>query len=814
MADEMNMTLQYARYYLSRGFHPIPIEHKGKKPLVKWEKYQTQPPTDADLVSWFSGPERNVGLVLGRGRIAVDFDGEGAEDLLRQAGIELPEDAPRSKTGNGHHIFLSVQSEVGDRIGLVSAKDAAGKPCKPQVDIRGRGYVVAPPSIHASGAAYEWIQRPDTLPEAPQALLTLLAQRRPSAAAVGGQEKWVVEAMQGAGDGLRDNTCTRLAGYFLKKKMPDDIVRETLYVFADRCRPPMDHKDVDRVVTSVKKREDQRAVAEQEGGATEADAVLVEPFQILGYNQGSYFYLPRGSQQVVELRAKHHTKLDLLTLAPHSYWERVYPGQNGPRWELAANALIRKCERAGVYDTSRIRGRGAWWDGDRAVLHLGDVLVADGKSTPIMQVAPGRYIYEASAPMSTELAKPLTAAEANAVVKVCELVNWEKPISAKLLAGWITVAPICGALSWRPHVWLTGPAGSGKSWVIEKIIRSIVGHIALAVQSETTEAGLRQVLGHDARPVLFDEIEGEDERAQMRIQNILALARQASSETGAIIIKGSPLGVAKSYRIRSCFAFSSIGVGLQQHADATRVSVLSVEKRYDPEKFKRLESLVATTFTPEYIQAFNARAIQLVPVIRANARIFAAAGAEVIGSQRLGDQVGALLAGVFALHSDKEISLSAAADWLRQQDWSEQKNVQEASDEMLCLNKILEHTLRVPSTKGLLERSIGELVEIAGLKLNDVAVNDADAHACLLRLGIRVERDGQGDVFIISASHTGIGQILRDTPWARGWGRTLKRIKGAQGTEHPIRFAGVKQRGIALPLSLVAGGAAGQGALL
>jgi putative DNA primase/helicase len=833
---DFEMTLQHARYYLSKGMHPIPVERprpgepkSGKKPLVKWEKYQTTPPTEAELRSWFGKGERNIGVVLGRGVIAVDLDGDGAEELLARAGVRLPEDAPRSRTSAGYHVLLRAPAEFGDRVNILgqTQRDAGGALVKPLVDIRGRGYIVAPPSLHASGRTYEWVQRPDEIPPAPAELLELLS-RRPAAAApaageaVAGQLKWVTKAMAGVGEGQRDATCAKLAGYFLKKKLPEDLVRSMLYGFADRCTPPFGRADVDKTVASVRRLEDRRASVASEGaGEAEAGAVHAEPFQVLGYNQGSYFYLPRGSRQVVELRAKHHTKLDLLTLAPHAYWERAFPGPSGPRWDLAANALIRRCERAGVYDTARVRGRGAWWDTDRAVLHLGDVLVDGGVPTPIMDLQPGAYIYEAAAPMPVRLGAPMPAREAHRLVEILELANWERPISAKLLAGWITVAPICGALNWRPHVWVTGPAGSGKSWILDRIVRHMTAHIALAVQSETTEAGLRQVLGNDARPITFDEIEGDDERAQQRIQNVLALARQASSETGATIIKGSPLGVAKSYRIRSCFIFSSIGVGLQRHADETRVSVLSLEWRNpkDPavaRRFAQLEQLVAEVLTDDYVNAFNARAIRLVPTIRANARIFAAAGAAVIGSQRLGDQIGVLLAGAYALHSDGLIDMAAARAWVGEQDWSEQQTVQETSDELACLHRILEHTVRVATVKGPADRSVGELIEVAAEKRVD-HLTAADAHDHLLRLGIRVDRNGahdREDVFVVAGTHTGIERILAETPWSRGWGRILRRVPGAAATEGAVRFAGVQSRGTEIPLSLVVAGTTGQATLL
>lgn len=816
--------LQTARYYLSKGFHPIPLKYKTKKPpLVDWKKYQDTPPTEAELVEWFGVGQRNMALVVGRGILVVDLDGPGAEQLLIDAGAPLPEDAPRAKTANGFHVFLSVTETLNNRAPLLKTKELQPGTKKPvaAVDIRADGgYNVAPPSVHPSNVLYEWITRPDVLPAAPARLIELIKRTGAPATttAADGDDvyAWVAKSMAGVGEGQRDNTCARLAGYYLGKDMPADVVRATLYAFADNCTPPLPHADVDKTVKSVATREAQRAA--DNAGSVEAGQVDAVPFQVLGYNQGVYYYLPRGSRQVVELRAKHHTKLDLLTLAPHAYWERGFPGPSGPKWDLAANALIRKCEGVGVYDSTRLRGRGAWWDVDHAVLHLGDTLITNGLATPIMDAPPGAYIYEAAAPMPVKLGTPLSAQDAHKIVQICELATWERPISAKLLAGCIAVAPICGALDWRPHTWLTGGAGTGKTWMMNKVVRRLLSHIALVGQSTTSEAGLRQTLGNDARPIVFDEIEGVNEEAQRRIQNILTLARQASSEGGGAIIKGSPLGIAKSYRIRSAFIFASIGVGLQQHADATRVTVLSLEQVdvKDPEnvaRFRRLEQLVADTLTDDFVQSFNARIIHMVPVIRANARTFAAAGAQAIGSQRLGDQIGALLAGAYALHNDGLIDTAAAAEWIGAQDWAEQQNINEGGDELACLNKIAESTVRIQSTRGPAERSIGELIASAAEKREDF-FSPADAHDALLRVGIRVDRTGDNDQFLVANEHSGIARLLAGTPWSHGWKRILRRVKGAQPSPEAVRFAGVRSRATGIPLGLVCDGIAvkpGQG---
>lgn len=530
----------------------------------------------------------------------------------------------------------------------------------------------------------------------------------------------------------------------------------------------------------------------------------VPAFRPLGYDHGRYFYLAGRAAQVIELSAAAHSKLNLLSIAPLSYWERAYPGGDGVSWDMAANALMRQCEAAGVYDPSKVRGRGAWWDDGRALLHVGDRLIIDGEERPLTD--PGvRYVYEAAPPLHIDMADPLTAREAHELVELCKMLQWEKPISGVLLAGWIFLAPICGALAWRPHIWLTGGAGTGKTWVQSHIVGPCLGNTAIHPQGVATEAGIRQRLGMDARPVVFDEAEGEDEKAQARIQSVMELARQASSESGGEIIKGTASGKAMQFRIRSMFAFSSIGVGVQQYADKTRVTVLALHA--DPNKteeqrrahFEALQARTASLLTAEYCARMRARAVSMIGAIRQNAKTFAAAGAAVIGTQRLGDQIGTMLAGAYALHSSGLISAEDARKWIERQDWSDETALHEVKDEVSCLTRILEHVMRVDGTQATSQRSVGELIRIAATRVGDADIGPGTASEHLERIGIKVE----GDAVLIANTHTGIAKILEGTLWAREWGRILKRIPGAQ-PRNPMRFSsGGTHRSIAVPVAAI-----------
>lgn len=538
------------------------------------------------------------------------------------------------------------------------------------------------------------------------------------------------------------------------------------------------------------------AASQEAAGASTPEDV---PFFCLGYADGMYYYLGRQTQEVKALSPNGHTKMELCSLVQSGYWSKMY-GKEGPtNWTKAGSDMMQACSLQGVFDYSRIRGRGAWYDRGRAVVHLGDSVIIGGQRHSLGQPEPRGFIYPAAIPIPIDYEHPIGNQDSARLSALCDMLSWEKPLNGRLLAGWLALAPICGALSWRPHIWITGAAGTGKSWVMDNIMRPCLGKVGLFVQGDTTEAGIRQALGYDARPVLFDEAEGETERSQVRMQNVMALMRQSSSENGSVIVKGSMSGAVKVYNVRSAFAFFSIGVGIKQHSDSTRVSVLSLKKSDDDlaaERFAEIREATADLLSPTWVAGLHARMISLIPTVRKNAEIFARAAAAHIGSQRMGDQAGALLAGAYALHNDQEVTLEIARAYVEKQDWSEQSTIQETPDEVLCLQRILQHVSRVPDGGGHLnEMSVAEMIESADYGIDP---QNTPTRQTLLRMGIRVDEDS----ITIANQNSELQRILAGTNWG-DWGRILRRIDGSRATHRGVRFAGVKVRGTIIPKAAI-----------
>jgi len=527
------------------------------------------------------------------------------------------------------------------------------------------------------------------------------------------------------------------------------------------------------------------------------------PFQCLGYDHGEYYYLPKGAPQVRSLTADKHSTSHLMSLAPLNWWESNFRQKSGFDQTAAANMLIRANEKVGVYDNRRIRGRGAWIEEykdqpKKTVLHLGTSLIVDGNKINLHEHR-SRWIYESGGLLELDglQTSPMLNTESHKLLELCRRFTWEKQLSAELLAGWMVIAPLCGVMPWRPHILVTGPAGSGKSTVSDSVIRPVVGPSAICCMGNTTEAGLRGEARSDARPVLFDEAESGGD-ASKRMQAVLELARQSSSDIGYSILKGSQNGKSVKYQPRMSFCFSSIGSAATQQADTDRIAILSLkkdDKLGHVQRFEDIKKDISDLLTADFCQALRSRGYSLIPVIQDNFKTLSRLLAIKFSSQRIGDQFGAILAGSYSLRSRNVLIDDKAQEFIDYLEWGEAMQENTSNDEYQCLSVILQHQMRVESN---LTFTIGELLETSILYSN----KDCEAaRATLARNGIKVTDEGDG--FYIANQHTAIQKMLEKTPWSSNWGHILARIRGAVRTK-PMKFtAGSCSRSTGLPMSIL-----------
>jgi hypothetical protein len=120
--------------------------------------------TNAEQVEawWWGQPQANIGLRCD-GLLVLDVDGPEGERSLVRLEAELGELPPTREqaSGRGRHLLLSLPVDASIGNSTRPLGDPAG------LDLRAgaRGYIVAAPSRHASGARYRW-----TEPRAPAPL--------------------------------------------------------------------------------------------------------------------------------------------------------------------------------------------------------------------------------------------------------------------------------------------------------------------------------------------------------------------------------------------------------------------------------------------------------------------------------------------------------------------------------------------------------------------------------------------------------------------------------------------------------------------
>lgn len=540
------------------------------------------------------------------------------------------------------------------------------------------------------------------------------------------------------------------------------------------------------------------------------------PFRALGFKKEGdsprFCFFAGSSKTVITLSATAMTKQNLLNLAPLNYWENYYPAgrnaRNSFNVDSASEYLINSCLNKGIFSDSKIRGRGSWIDNYRTVLHSGDRLIVDGVEISLHKIE-SRYVYEQGEPLDFSVSDPLDTYSSQKLIEMIKLVSWSRKINSYLLAGWCVIAPVCGALKWRPHIWITGPAGTGKSWILKEIIRTLLGESAVAVQADTTAPGLRALLGNDALPVVFDEAEGEHQAAQDRIRSAIELMRAASADDGGVIAKGSAGGGrANTTKIRSMFCFSSIVPQASMQADKRRITSLELKK--DPIKdnrersFEQLVNLHAELINDDFVRGLHARTIKLLPTIVYNSDVFNKAAAAILGEKSYGDQLGPMLAGAYSLYSEDKVTYEFAKDWIPQHDWSEESSLESNRDELRLFSHLMEQIVEVEGEAGRYKRSIGELCQISrntSISLGLVLVNSAQADSCLRRIGIKVEFDR----IVISNSHDGVKRLLFKTSWGGGnHSKLLIRIEGAEKiVSTTFSPGGVKSNAVSLPGGLL-----------
>jgi len=531
-------------------------------------------------------------------------------------------------------------------------------------------------------------------------------------------------------------------------------------------------------------------------------------FRFLGYDKDetgklNYYFFAFDAKSVIRLSPSSMTKSNLMMLAPINWWEQKYPGsKTNINIDAAQQFLIGYSHTVGIYSAKSIRGRGAWFDSGKVVIHTGEHLIVDNETVPLMNFR-SKYVYEVSEKIDFAQTQPLRSDTGKQILSMIKKFKWEREVNAYLLAGWCVISPFCGLLTWRPHAWVNGPSGSGKSWIMENIVKKLIGDIGVVMQGRSTEAYIRGKLKNDALPVIFDESDVDASYSDKeRMQNNLSLVRASSYGKGGVIGKGTQTGGYKEYTINSCFMFFSIGVQLNQRADYSRFSMLGLkafEGYQTDSEFATFIDKWNSIVSDDVVKQLQTRTMRLLPKIIKNSKTFSDAVSAEIGNRRIGDQVGGMLAGAYSLGNEDEISMEKAIEFIKKLSWEEEKGLEQTKDEIQLLSKIMSHITTVEGQYSKHDRTIGELVSLViGTDIeSDISVDHADKK--LRRIGIRIK----GDEILISNSSNEIFKIIKETSWSENYNKILERIEGAKKIDSTTFTPGLRSRAVSIPAEFI-----------
>ena len=152
----MNEMLEAALEYSGRGISVIPIPPGAKIPGISWKQFQETRADENQIRAWWQRwPNSNIGIVTGAisNLVVLDCDAaEGLEIIEQNGGLPVTAVALTSFDETGFRKRHYYFQHPGERL-----KNFVKK--LPGLDFRGdSGYVLAPPSLHPSGARYEWAQ--------------------------------------------------------------------------------------------------------------------------------------------------------------------------------------------------------------------------------------------------------------------------------------------------------------------------------------------------------------------------------------------------------------------------------------------------------------------------------------------------------------------------------------------------------------------------------------------------------------------------------------------------------------------------------
>ena len=208
------------------------------------------------------------------------------------------------------------------------------------------------------------------------------------------------------------------------------------------------------------------------------------------------FWLKHEGQIHVVPRTKITREEELIALAPRIFWLTLSSTDmlNSQVCKKIGDDITRIAGTLGQVDHSHTVGRGAVRLPDgKVAYHLGDRVLIDGAEVDLNGNSDRVWL----AGPALDLGSPARVDKAKDIARAVLLYRWATQDDGRRFLGWIVAAMVGGALEWRPHLWLTAPAGTGKTWLFDNVLLKLMGS-AMMPLADATPAGVARFTGNSA----------------------------------------------------------------------------------------------------------------------------------------------------------------------------------------------------------------------------------------------------------------------------------------------------------------------------
>lgn len=353
------------------------------------------------------------------------------------------------------------------------------------------------------------------------------------------------------------------AAFKLKKIFPQSIILKSIFIKYELDN--IKGADIEQLLEKTIPEELENYILNYSEEIFEQEAEHKKPICLGIDDNGHLFFIDR-FQRLFDIKRNKVGKENLMVISDLDYWQMKYSNDKGIiKWDSATNDILDHSSHH-EFDLSKVRGRGAWREGNNFIYH-------DGKNT--FGNVSGEYMYVRKNKRDIGINdQPIEEDKIKKLRELCNDISFAKISDLIRLLSWSLISPFCGALKFRPGLLMTGESGSGKTTILEKIVIPISGgkHVNTHYSSP---AGIRAEVQNDSCAILLEEAEANqntnDQDKNFNRNAFFSMMRASSSDNAPEGIKSNSDQQVVKYSMKNMFLFVSITPTIAEIADDNRI---------------------------------------------------------------------------------------------------------------------------------------------------------------------------------------------------------------------------------------------------